>query len=241
MRGKSFKRRQFLINKKFQLYYVGVVFLFFVLVSGSILFSFYYGFKGVIYNEFSWRKILTKLQTIDRIAGYEEMRQRYHDGPKTDQDIDKYKMAKEASMLSKNQEELFNHFLRQIIKEVALYLSILLLAILLGTIFLTHKIAGPLYRILTSLDRIQAGDLSARFHLRDGDKLQGLANSLDTLFSNYKSGIKDLIGVADELKKNCTVLEQKTSDPVVKEEIFSIQNKIKSIINICHRFFSKIS
>lgn len=240
MEKKQYKRTHFLINKKFQFHYMGLVFLFCLIISSSILFSFYFGFKNVIYDEFSWKKILNKLQTIDRIAGYEEMRQRYRQSDRSDEDIETVKMAREASMLSKNQEELFTYFLKKITREVVVELSALILIISLGTVFMTHKIAGPLYRIRMLLNEVQKGNLDVNFKLREGDQLQGLAHALNDLIGNYRSVVKELIHTADELRIKCTALEEKTNDQLVKEELSSIKNKIKTITNICHRLSNRI-
>lgn len=44
-----------------------------------------------------------------------------------------------------------------------------------------HRVAGPEYRLQQALQRIRAGDLTFRVHLRKGDLLGGLANECNEL------------------------------------------------------------
>ena len=50
-------------------------------------------------------------------------------------------------------------------------------AILL-TLFTSHKIAGPLYRLKKEIDNLKNGNLNANFRTRKSDQLQNLARSL---------------------------------------------------------------
>ena len=45
----------------------------------------------------------------------------------------------------------------------------------------SHRIAGPSFRLLQSLERIKRGNLEFRVELRDGDELQDLAEGINEL------------------------------------------------------------
>lgn len=47
------------------------------------------------------------------------------------------------------------------------------------SIFLTHKVAGPLYRLKACAKELEQGNVSIRVRLRKGDELQDLAESTD--------------------------------------------------------------
>lgn len=47
------------------------------------------------------------------------------------------------------------------------------------SLFLTHKVAGPLYRLKACAKEIENGNVSIRVRLRKGDELQDLAESTD--------------------------------------------------------------
>ncbi len=59
---------------------------------------------------------------------------------------------------------------------------------------LSHRIAGPAYRLIKSIERIRSGDISFRVNLRRGDHLTEVAaemnNLLDWLNDNPPRGVK---------------------------------------------------
>ena len=62
-------------------------------------------------------------------------------------------------------------------------ISIIVISPLVGClgIYLSHKIAGPIYRIEKSLSTMAAGDLSSHITLRRGDEMISLADSVNRL------------------------------------------------------------
>ncbi len=53
-------------------------------------------------------------------------------------------------------------------------------------IFLPQKIAGPVYRMEEDLKAIQDGDLDKQIRLREGDPLQGLAETINQTIASLK-------------------------------------------------------
>jgi methyl-accepting chemotaxis protein len=74
------------------------------------------------------------------------------------------------------------------------------IATIILTLFISHKIAGPLYRFKKELSTVEAGDLSHDFHIRKNDQLQDLALSMN-------NAIKKLRETLAELKKQYSVLK----------------------------------
>lgn len=72
-----------------------------------------------------------------------------------------------------------------IFHELAVILFIAAVVSLMIVLFLTlsasHKISGPIFRIRKDIERVQAGDLTARFFIRDSDQMQALAGSLEQM------------------------------------------------------------
>lgn len=54
------------------------------------------------------------------------------------------------------------------------------------SIFITHKIAGPVYRIKKSLQEIIAGNLNEKIVLRKNDELMDLAENVNFLTANMR-------------------------------------------------------
>ena len=76
--------------------------------------------------------------------------------------------------------------------------------VVLQSMCVAQRVAGPEYRLIQSLRRLRAGDASFRIHLRRGDLLHGLAEEcnalLDWINSNPPVGVQtgtDVFELAD--------------------------------------------
>ena len=83
--------------------------------------------------------------------------------------------------------------LKRAIKSVnrSLIPKILLLSLVLfiGGIFVSHKIAGPIYRIERSAEAIRRGDLRVSFHIRRDDELKETTHVLDEMLESLRNDI----------------------------------------------------
>ena len=66
--------------------------------------------------------------------------------------------------------------------DVALLMGITAFAVF---IYLTHRLAGPLYRFERSLEEVARGDLSYRIHTRKDDELKELEKGLNSLVKDF--------------------------------------------------------
>lgn len=66
--------------------------------------------------------------------------------------------------------------------------AVLTLAVALGTLYLLtrHLIIEPLHHLKETTDRVAAGDLQARAHLRTGDELEEFADALNHMIENVQ-------------------------------------------------------
>ena len=62
----------------------------------------------------------------------------------------------------------------------------------IGLIFISHKIAGPLYRFEKSLKSIGRGDLTCKVALRRRDQLSGMADALNNFTSEIEKKVLDM-------------------------------------------------
>ena len=76
-----------------------------------------------------------------------------------------------------------------------------------GSVYLSHKISGPLYRLLISLQELGKGDMRVRIHLRKFDEAHFLetqfnetADNLDKTFSRIKAIANESADRPDRLK-----------------------------------------
>lgn len=81
------------------------------------------------------------------------------------------------------------------------------------SIYITHRLAGPLYRIEHSVRELRNGNLALRIRLRKGDELQELADLLNEAVATMDQAVGEikmsedqvsaaLVQIRDEMKKN---------------------------------------
>lgn len=97
------------------------------------------------------------------------------------------------------------------------------------TLFISHKIAGPLYRLKKELSTIEVGNLTSDFSLRDGDQLQDVAKSMSAMIKGLRDRISDLKKDWYSFKENWQVLESRGFLPNAKQNIESLKNTMIQI------------
>lgn len=101
-------------------------------------------------------------------------------------------------------------------------------------VFLSHKIAGPIYRIERFLGDMSVGSLSQRISLRKGDELVSIADKINVLvdslkgtIGNQKASMIKIIAELGELKK---LADTKPSDlSLLDKNIERLQGQIKEL------------
>lgn len=102
------------------------------------------------------------------------------------------------------------------------------------SLFVSHKISGPLFRIKREVDILCQGDFKRDFNLRGDDQLQELAKSLNLMSKYLRNNQNQLKSKMSELKsyleKKKYVINAQDKEPVslIVEEIVAELEKIKS-------------
>ncbi|MFA5275448.1 MAG: HAMP domain-containing protein [Candidatus Omnitrophota bacterium] len=60
------------------------------------------------------------------------------------------------------------------------------------TLFISHRIAGPIYRLEQDIAEIDKGNLNLEIHVRANDELQDLAKSLNQMVKTIRTSIIEL-------------------------------------------------
>jgi methyl-accepting chemotaxis protein len=94
-----------------------------------------------------------------------------------------------------------------LIQTVLIVLVIVGFATILVTLFVSHKIAGPLYRLKKAMQNLEEGNLVEDFRIRRNDQLQNIAETFNNTIKKIREVIKNL----------------KTNIPHLKEKLDSIQ------------------
>jgi methyl-accepting chemotaxis protein len=109
------------------------------------------------------------------------------------------------------------------------------------SIFISHKVAGPLFRMKKSLDKVTQGDLSVVIKLRKWDDLKDLAEHINLLVEELRTFVTALRNDYDLLSDYIQELEQKIEKKVLTEEsgreiIRKVQASRKNIETALKRF-----
>lgn len=81
---------------------------------------------------------------------------------------------------------------------VTIFVSV---ATIILTLFISHKIAGPLYRFKKVLEALGRGDFSLDCHIRQLDQLRGLSDGLNEMIMHIRRQLKSIKGKLSDLKK----------------------------------------
>lgn len=193
------RRRHFFINKPLQLRYMFTLTVIVLALLGVSLIGIYFGVWGEVLESFSDERIQSDLLTASRLQEYEEARLPRVPSSET---FSMLSFFRQAERLSERQQEVFQDILNQTNRNLLGKLLPLLILVAGGTIFLSHKIAGPLYRFENVLYQITQGDLSVRCQLRKFDEAKPVAHALNLALTSLDDRLSRLKRIAKENEQN---------------------------------------
>ena len=137
------QRKQFIVARKFQVKYAGIIMLLMFITAGFCSYAIYY---------------TTMLMLGEKLASV-------------------YPQGQLVSLVKTINFRIL--------------MSILVISPFVGFlgIYLSHKIAGPIYRIEKSLGTMASGDFSSRIKLRKGDEMVSLADAVNKLTDSLVQSI----------------------------------------------------
>lgn len=98
------------------------------------------------------------------------------------------------------------------------------LATIVITLFTSHKIAGPLYRMEKDVQEVTSGNLKIRFNLRQGDEIKPLAASLDTMVQILRTRIAIIKDAICELESAINLAE---ADKKAKDSLWRLKKTLE--------------
>ena len=100
-----------------------------------------------------------------------------------------------------------------LIQTVAIVTIFVGLATIIVTLFVSHKIAGPLYRFKRVMQGLTEGDFSGDFRLRHLDQLQDLADVFNKMIVKIRTELKGLKDNFQSVKEKLNnISEQEVSE-----------------------------
>ncbi len=119
----------------------------------------------------------------------------------------------------------------QVNSQLVWYILAFMFIIALISIFVSHKIAGPVYRLEESTKLIAAGDLTHKVHLRHGDELGDLQDAFNAMSESLSKMVYKDREIIERLAKTGENLQRKVDDKnLSKESLEEIAYELNSII-----------
>lgn len=118
-----------------------------------------------------------------------------------------------------------------LIQTVVIVMIIVSLATIVVTLFVSHKIAGPLYRFKKVIKALEEGDFSEDFRIRLHDQLQDLAGAFNNMITKTRFQIKALRDNFLSLKERLDNI----SEHEIAEHKRSILSELKGIASELNR------
>jgi len=91
------------------------------------------------------------------------------------------------------------------------------------TLFASHKIAGPLYKLKIELEKMKAGDLTSPVRIRSTDQLQRVAADFDELRLNLSKSMKNIKDQVECLR----AISETVDDSQFQESVHELDQEIK--------------
>lgn len=159
------RRKYFFINKPLQLRYMLAVVIPLFLINLVVIMGIYFGVWGKVLDTFSDEQTLNDLTTASRMVEYEQAQH-----PNPSQDFSSLSFFRQTEKLGQRQREVFKKILDETNRSLIWKFFLLLAFVALGTIFVSHKIAGPFFRFSKAFNEVEKGDYRARINLRKRDE-----------------------------------------------------------------------
>ena len=103
-------------------------------------------------------------------------------------------------------------------------LLLITVATILVVLYVSHKIAGPLFRFEKDLSEIAQGDLTKVIRLRRKDEVKDMAETLNRMTASLRERLVEVQARLDEAAEQA---EEDGASDAVKEKLFQAQSALK--------------
>ncbi|MDD5216769.1 MAG: methyl-accepting chemotaxis protein [Candidatus Omnitrophica bacterium] len=191
-----------MINKPLQFRYMAYFTSALIIISAIALVSLYIGIWSSILESFSDARLRNDLLLASRLTEYEQARFPAASVAAPAESPSILSFFKQTEKLSRHQREIFKMILDESNQKLMFKLALLLFFIAWASIYISHKIAGPLYRFHVTLGDIEKGDLTTRIHLRKFDEALFLAEQFNRAIEKLDRTMSQLKNIMRENEAN---------------------------------------
>ena len=231
MQKQKFRRKQYIIKPVFQLkisFIIVITLLLATLITAS---SLYFNILNSVLPEFSTDKLKERIE----IAADMRMRQVVRYSPEiTENNEFQMFFPETAKMLSDYETQIVVQVLHEVNKNLVPWIMVLIALILSFGIFLTHRIAGPIYRFEQTIRDAMGGNLNTRIKLRWADEFKVLASSINDMLNSLSQRLLKLKKASEKLEEISAQMESTGagSTKEIKELIIENQKQVDEIKKI---------
>ncbi|MBI4358764.1 MAG: methyl-accepting chemotaxis protein [Candidatus Omnitrophica bacterium] len=176
MRTKN-RRKRFLVAKGLQLHYVIYIVITLATISAVGMTGSYFGIWASVIKAFSEESLRESLVTAAQINEYEQARRpQLRELP-----LRSLRLFQETALLSERQKEIIRDIMDETHQRLLGLGALLLVFIGWGSIFLTHKIAGPIFKLGQYFRALGKGDLTVRIKFRKFDEIHYVADQFNEM------------------------------------------------------------
>lgn len=206
------RRKHFFINRPLQIHYMIAVIAPLLIINVVAIFGFYIGIWGKVLDAFSDEQTRNEMVTASRMIEYDQARH-----PATaSAEISSLSLFKQTEKLSQRQRDIFKEILNDTNRALLWKFALLLLFTAWGTIFVSHKVAGPLYRFSQVLNDMENGNYRTRVFLRKGDEGHPVAREFNEAFEKTDR-------LLSEIKSTVEKTEPTQAVQIIREKLSNIQ------------------
>lgn len=187
----KFRRKQMVVKGRFQSSYIGWFLLTTIVIAILAFVIMYWGVWKASLGEFSSQRITEDMGLARRIQEYEAMRQQVGSPDAA------HKRAMELFAL--NQQETVKEILQTSRNRMIPATVIVLVVCFIVSLMLSHRIAGPIWKMEKNLRALNSGNLDVNFHIRKRDEFHLLAAALEEHAGRLKELLNKLEALSREL------------------------------------------
>jgi methyl-accepting chemotaxis protein len=146
---------------------------------------------------------------------------------------DIYYMFGRDSVVELMDPGLYDLFI-QINKVLLIKVVVFMFVVAVVTIFLSHKLVGPIYRFEKSTQQVATGDLTHRVHLRQGDELMDLQDQFNKMVQSIHDRVAKDRSLAERISRQ---LDELLQDKGLSADSLSRLKQIRTEVDhITHEF-----
>ncbi len=199
------KRKHFLVDRSFQLHYAVYIVLTLLIISAVGMAGNYYGIWASVMKAFSEESLQQSLITSAQMNEY-ELSRHPASGAGMNQ-MPSLRMYRETVLLSQHQKEMIREIMDDAHRKTIALGILLLFFIGWGSIFLTHKVAGPLFKLTQYFQELKNGNLTVRIKFRKFDEVNYLAAHFNEVAATLDASISRIKRILKEPATDATIAE----------------------------------